>query len=594
MNHVVKSQHHLLTLKRYTSYDYGASITENREVYREKYSELKLEANFLKVSPAYLTASANDGTNTAFTSTAAITTVQLTGNSTATNFYVVRHSDYQQDTSTSYTLNLPTSKGTLTIPQLGGSLTLSGRDSKWHVTDYSVGNDTLLYSTAEIFTWKQFEDKAVVVVYGGPGELHKLAVLSSSSAQTVEGSGVNTKSANGITILNWQTSAPRRVVQVGTLFIYILDRNTAYQYWVPDFARNDTGLYPTTVEKTSSVIVQAGYLVRSVSIEGTALHIYGDLNSTVPIKVIGAPKSTTDLHFNSQKLSFTTDPVTGEWTSSLQYSAPTFNLPDLSSLDWKYVDDLPEIQPGYDDSLWTSADQTTTNNPRNLSTPTSLYGSDYGYNTGALLYRGHFTATGAESIFYVETQGGSGFGSSVWLNSTYIGSWPGVDKYSSHNDSYTLPNLKAGQSYVITVVVDNNGLDENWTVGSDGAKDPRGILDYKLSNRDQSAISWKLTGNLGGEKYVDKVRGPLNEGGLYSQRQGFTQSYPPNSDWPAGNPMKGIDSAGIAFYQASVDLSIPRDYDIPLSFYFGNTTINGATADYQAQLWVNGYVTLPL
>lgn len=57
---------------------------------------------------------------------------------------------------------------------IGGSLTLSGRDLEWHVTDYSVGNATLLYSTAEIFTWKQFTDKAVVVVYGGPGELHEL------------------------------------------------------------------------------------------------------------------------------------------------------------------------------------------------------------------------------------------------------------------------------------------------------------------------------------------------------------------------------------------------------------------------------------
>jgi hypothetical protein len=142
----------------------------------------------------------------------------------------------------------------------------------------------------------------------------------------------------------------------------------------------------TCVDKTASVIVQAGYLVRSVSIEGTALHISGDLNSTVPIKVIGAPKSTQDLHFNSQKLSFITDPLTGEWISTLQYSAPQLNLPDLSALDWKYVDDLPGIQPGYDDSLWTSADQTTTNNPRGLTTPTSLYGSDYGHNTGALLF----------------------------------------------------------------------------------------------------------------------------------------------------------------------------------------------------------------
>lgn len=175
-----------------------------------------------------------------------------------------------------------------------------------------------------------------------------------------------------------------------------------------------------------------------------------------------------------------------------------------------------------------------------------------------------------------------------WLNSTYIGSWPGVDSYSSHDDSYTLPNLKSGQSYVITIVVDNNGLDENWTVGSNGAKDPRGTLDYTLSNRDQSAITWKLTGNLGGEKYVDKVRGPLNEGGLYVERQGYTQPYPPNHGWPAGNPMTGIDLAGIAFYQASFGLSISRDYDIPLSFYFCNTTINGATVDYQAQLWVMG------
>jgi hypothetical protein len=59
-----------------------------------------------------------------------------------------------------------------------------------------------LYSTAEIFTWKQFEDKTVLVVYGGLGEPHELAVLGSSSAQTVKGSGVNTKTTNGMTVIN--------------------------------------------------------------------------------------------------------------------------------------------------------------------------------------------------------------------------------------------------------------------------------------------------------------------------------------------------------------------------------------------------------
>ena len=228
----------------------------------------------MKVSPAYLTASAHDGTNNTFTSTTSIITVPLIGNGSSTNFYVVRHSDYQQETSTSYTLMLPTSKGIFVIPQLRGSLTLSGRDLKWHVTDYSVGDDTPLYSTAEVFTWKKFADKTVVVVYGGPGELHELAILTSTSAKTIEGTGVNAKTAGETTILNWQTLATRRVVQVGDLFIYILDRNSAYNIWVPDFARTDTGLFTRPVEETTSVIVEAGYLVRSISVEGTVLHIW--------------------------------------------------------------------------------------------------------------------------------------------------------------------------------------------------------------------------------------------------------------------------------------------------------------------------------
>lgn len=229
----------LTFLGGYTSYDYGAAITENREVTREKYSELKIEANFLKVSPAYLTTTVGAAANGTYTNSNSITTTPLIGNGTVTNFYIVRHSDYQSLASTAYKLTVTTSQGALTIPQLNGSLTLSGRDSKWHVTDYDIGGTTLLYSSAEIFTWKKFDDKTVLVVYGGPGESHELAVITKSSAQVIEGSGVTSKSTNGSTILNWQTSTTRRVVKVGSVFVYILDRNSAYNYWVPDFARTD-------------------------------------------------------------------------------------------------------------------------------------------------------------------------------------------------------------------------------------------------------------------------------------------------------------------------------------------------------------------
>lgn len=329
--------------------------------------------------------------------------------------------------------------------------------------------------------------------------------------------------------------------------------------------------------------------MRSVYVNNKALHIDGDLNATVPIKVIGAPAGLNSLHFNSVKLDYKVDAVTGEWTSTLQYTTPKVDLPDLSSLDWKYVDNLPEIKSTYDDSVWTKADHTTSNNPYKLRTPTSLFSSDYGYHTGVLLYRGHFTATGVERTLALQTQGGSAFGSSVFLNSTFIGSWTGIDADSDNNSTYTLPNLTKGKSYVLTVVIDNNGLDENFIVGPDEMKSPRGVLNYDLDGHAQSDISWKLAGNLGGESYIDKVRGPLNEGGLYAERQGFHQPYPPNRNWAVGNPEKGISEAGVAFYQADFKLDLPDNYDIPLSFAFGNTTVNEGVPAYRAQLWINGY-----
>ena len=98
-------------------------------------------------------------------------------------------------------MKLPTSRRNLIVPQLRGALTLSGRDSKWAVTDYDIGGSTILYSTAEIFTWQKFEDKTVVVVYGGPGELHELALLTSHPALVLEGTNVATKSRNGTAFL---------------------------------------------------------------------------------------------------------------------------------------------------------------------------------------------------------------------------------------------------------------------------------------------------------------------------------------------------------------------------------------------------------
>jgi hypothetical protein len=367
----------------------------------------------------------------------------------------------------------------------------------------------------------------------------------------------------------------------------MIDRYEAYNYWSIDTAPHSS---------TDAVLVKAGYLVRTAKVDGTTLSLTGDLNATTPIEVLGgAPSSLAKLTFNGKDISFTTS-AEGVISATVDYAQPQISIPQLSSLEWKYIDSLPEIQSAYDDSAWKPASLAKTyNSLRPLTTPVSLYSSDYGFHTGTLLYRGTFTATGNETTFYLSTQGGSAFGSSAWIGSQFLGSWRGYDAAMNGNSTFSLPNLTAGKSYTITVVVDNQGLDENWTIGTETMKNPRGILDYKLSGHAASDVRWKLTGNLGGEDYVDISRGPLNEGGLWAERQGLhLPGALTNAAWRAskGPVADGIPGPGIGFFGAEFKLSVPAGYDVPISFTFANATAssNGSSVPaYRAQLYVNGF-----
>jgi hypothetical protein len=325
------------------------------------------------------------------------------------------------------------------------------------------------------------------------------------------------------------------------------------------------------------------------------LGFVGDSNSTTCIEVIGgAPAKLEQLTWDGKDLSFTQD-QSGVVKATTEYVKPTFVLPDLSAIEWRYIDSLPEIQSNYNDNLWTSASLTYTNNTaRNLTTPTSLYGSDYGYHAGSLLYRGHFVARGNETEIFLRTQGGNAFGHTIWLNSTFLGSYTGNPSYEDSNTTYTLPALHVGSSNVITILIDHMGLNENFRVGDPSAKNSRGILDYALSGRPKSAIAWKLTGNLGGEDYKDKIRGPLNEGSLFAERKGYHLPGAPISSWlnVVSGPIEGIPKPGVAFYAADIPLNLPEGYDITLSLSFevASTTSNFTSRPaYRSQVWVNGY-----
>jgi beta-galactosidase len=475
---------------------------------------------------------------------------------------------------------------------MGGRLSLNGRDSKFHVIDYDIGGINLIYSTAEIFTWKKSSERTTLVLYGGEHELHEFALPIEFGAHShVEGKGVDVHITKSAIVVQWYVQPGRRVITFGDgLEIHLLWRNEAYNYWVLDLPIPGTlGLYSSPSRADKSVIVKGGYLLRNASISGETLRLNGDINSTTEIEVISAPTRITGLEFNGRAIK--TSLRSYRTVGIVDYDPPSLNLPDLESLEWRYIDSLPELDAFFDDRDWTPCNQTSTHNTRNLSTPTSLYAGDYGYHTGSMLYRGSFIADGSESSIYLLTEGGYAYGHSVWLNSTYLGSWSGTDAEMFHNQTLAFPEeLKPNCLYVLTVLIDHMGLDLNFVANVQTMKDPRGIMDFEWS-RDKSAISWKMTGNLGGEKYHDISRGPLNEGALYVERQGLHLPGAPAHNWKKKSPLDGISKPGVGFFVAQFGLNIPQGYDVPMSVVFTNSTKKASSTPYtfRSQLFVNGW-----
>jgi hypothetical protein len=207
--------------KGYSSYDYGAVITEDRGVLRQKYSEAKLIATFIVSSPEYLEATPEPRFTTGvYTTSKAVAVTRLRGEKT--QFLVLRHDDYHIRNSTAkYRIKLPKNAraGDLTVPQ-NGDLTMRGRDAKMLVVDYAVGEANLAYSTAEIFTRQSYPSKTVLIVYADERDVNEMAF--SGSFTDVHAEGVKIASKGGLTILNWTTGKKDVLVRLDKLHVYLV------------------------------------------------------------------------------------------------------------------------------------------------------------------------------------------------------------------------------------------------------------------------------------------------------------------------------------------------------------------------------------
>lgn len=95
--------------------------------------------------------------------------------------------------------------------------------------------------------------------------------------------------------------------------------------------------------------------------------------------------------------------------------------------------------------------------------------------------------------------------------------------------------------------------------------------------------------------FPDKVRGVLNEGGTFGERQGWHLPGFDTSAWTSRALSSGLPNgaAGVGFFVTTFDLGIPDGVDALLSFTFdgGNSTATATTTQpYRALLFVNGWM----
>ncbi|KAH0614278.1 uncharacterized protein H6S33_006164 [Morchella sextelata] len=579
---------HVATPVVYTSYDYGSGITEGR-LLRDRANESKLLGLLTRATTSLLHApQVGNSTAQNYTTNAAVFVTELRNAAVNAGFYVVRSAVTNSTDTKSFSINLETSLGPITVPSGSSTLLLEGRQTKIIPTDYKAGKTNILYSTAEISTWTVIDGEDFVLFYLKEGQAAEIAVsgVDSGEVTTTGSAKIAHKSTNGTLIIDFVQTAGLSVVQLPGATFLLTDKSTAYQFWAPGIK---TAYYEPP---ESHVLVSGPYLVRNATAHGKTLDLVGDINKDIQLEVF-ANSTFSSITWNGERLNTKKSKYGSRIANLSGPNLEKLKIPSLNGTKWKTIDSLPEIDPDFDDSAWVKADKMNSTNqyfpPKTLPV---LYAGEYGYHTGNTIYRGRFigkTANGTTATgVALEVWGGAAFGYSAWLNGEFLGYHAGTPDPAGYIEkSHPFTNVTVNEEEnVLVVLADRMGYERDDGAFGDphSTKKPRGIRSAILTGG-SAFTSWTLQGNVGQEEFDDAVRAPYNEDGLYAERIGAHFSGFDDSKWEEGSPMDGFEGPGVKFYRTTVKLDLPDGWDVPLGFFM--KIENGTSA--RAELFVNGW-----
>ncbi|HYN96948.1 MAG TPA: beta-galactosidase [Pilimelia sp.] len=555
----------------YSSYDYGAAITEGRQL-GAKYDEDKRIGYFTQsVAPLAKT----DPRAAAPLSSSAIRDTARINPDTGTQFHVLRHTDSTSTAtdSTTMSLDLGAAGSYPRVPfQTGTAITLAGRDSKIIVANYRLGAQQLQYSTSEIMTHATIGDRDVALLYGRTGQAGETMLRYANQPTVTVLSGTVSSTYNAATDdlrLNYTHGGLARVLITGgarPLLLLLGTDETAATFW-----RQDTAAGP--------VLVRGSQLLRTAAANGTTLNLTGDVAAAGDLEVFSTAAAVT---WNGAALGTTTT-ASGSRQGAL--AAPqAVTLPALNT--WRYATESPEAQLAFDDAGWTVANRATSNSTTTPVTRPVLFADDYGYHYGSVWYRGHFTGNAAQTGINLSAITGRAGIWSAWLNGRFLGSVAPTGSGASSQRTFTFPagTVRQGADNVVSVLVNNQGHNEDYNY-NDTHKQARGLTGAALTGSTANPVTWRIQGQAGGEMLADTVRGPMNAGGLYGERSGWHLPGFPDTAWQTVSTPHSSTTPGVVWYRTSVNLNTPAGQDTSLGIRIDDPS----SKQYRAQIFVNGW-----
>jgi beta-galactosidase GanA len=153
-----------------------------------------------------------------------------------------------------------------------------------------------------------------------------------------------------------------------------------------------------------------------------------------------------------------------------------------------------------------------------------------------------------------------------------------------NTDTFTVPPaLQTDGPHVLSVVVRNNSHNEDGGV-NDAHKEGRGLIGATFDGV-VPPVSWRIQGTAG----VDPVRGPLNNGGLYGERKGWSLPGFADRSWTRRSVPDTSAAPGTSWYRTSFDLRIPPDVDASLGLTIGDPSVLRSGGHYRVLIFVNGW-----